>query len=669
MHRKLPAFFLLFIAVLCIGFPSRSQAETLITCAAAGDCTIALYRSDHPAQFQQHRIELVPAQDTNGQNVPIPTTHAVTLRYDGAEFPITCDGTWRDFGTAPGGEIQDRISCTVVADTEIHASLSLYDQNVYANPYADCPGYTIDPYLNGTSVSSPFCVNDDHLVAASACKWQKQNLNDAILTQRGVPLNDWVVYSRTNVTDLPLSYSVSSQQYPFNDGDQVCIVDLNGDGDIGQDEIALCDNTPQGYLCPLAAVQCVASYSDPICPTGGSLNPATDRCEAAQQQQQVSVSRSSLYYQYVLISIQAHGTYITFYPQHGAAFNVTLSGFTATGGGSTNYNNYGSYDQTIFASGNVIRIYDVTLTLTGATATVQNGWSGWGSSGPRTGPGIVGMNNVLRWYGFNNEPTGSFLFTGNLTCPSGYTLSGSICIATPSCSGGSYDPNQDKCYEGDNTCPYGPQYTCKVVDSISQCSPHDCQPFDSSSIEDDDTTQGENDKQDDGTVDNNGNCLGTIYIFNGKDMRCREAGLQTGFFNCCNGGSTWFGLGRCDGTEEQVWQMRQKALCHYIGDYCSRKLPLIGCVQKKQTRCCFNSKLGRILQEQGRPTLQAFGPTGDWGDPKSPNCRGFTAEEFQMLDFDNIDLSEWYGDIVTQTQTNIENTMQNKIQDFYNETH
>jgi conjugal transfer mating pair stabilization protein TraN len=65
--------------------------------------------------------------------------------------------------------------------------------------------------------------------------------------------------------------------------------------------------------------------------------------------------------------------------------------------------------------------------------------------------------------------------------------------------------------------------------------------------------------------------------------------------------------------------------------------------------------------------LQAFGPTGSWGRPKSPNCRGFTPEEFQMLDFDNIDLSEWYGDIVTQTQQNITNTMQNKIEDFYEE--
>ena len=231
-----------------------------------------------------------------------------------------------------------------------------------------------------------------------------------------------------------------------------------------------------------------------------------------------------------------------------------------------------------------------------------------------------------------------------------------------------FNPGTHLC-EGDQ-CPHNHDsvcYECVPMGGVRKCSPYSCYVY--PHFDDTDTQQGANDKQDDGTVDSSGNCLGTIYIFNGKDMRCREAGVETGWFNCCDGGDTWFGLGKCKGDEEQLSTQKSKALCHYIGDYCSKRYPLVGCVQRKETYCCFNSKLGRILQEQGRPTLQAFGPTGDWGDPKSPNCRGFTAEEFQMLDFDNIDLSEWYGDIVTQTQTNIENTMQNKIQDFYNETH
>jgi len=59
-------------------------------------------------------------------------------------------------------------------------------------------------------------------------------------------------------------------------------------------------------------------------------------------------------------------------------------------------------------------------------------------------------------------------------------------------------------------------------------------------------------------------------------------------------------------------------------------------VQKKKTYCCFGSPLARIAAEQGRIQL-GF----DFGTAKSPNCRGFTPEEFQKLDFSKIDFSEW----------------------------
>lgn len=87
------------------------------------------------------------------------------------------------------------------------------------------------------------------------------------------------------------------------------------------------------------------------------------------------------------------------------------------------------------------------------------------------------------------------------------------------------------------------------------------------------------------------------------------------------------------------------------------------CVEHKKTYCCFNSKLSRIVHEQGRPQLQ--GDISSWGGPESPNCRGFTPEEFQMLDFSRIDLSEWYGDIETKAQDQIENEMQQSIEGFY----
>ena len=40
--------------------------------------------------------------------------------------------------------------------------------------------------------------------------------------------------------------------------------------------------------------------------------------------------------------------------------------------------------------------------------------------------------------------------------------------------------------------------------------------------------------QNDGQYDQNGQCLGQIYIFSGRPMKCRPPGLQTGFNNCCD---------------------------------------------------------------------------------------------------------------------------------------
>jgi|GEM_PF-6432636 len=56
--------------------------------------------------------------------------------------------------------------------------------------------------------------------------------------------------------------------------------------------------------------------------------------------------------------------------------------------------------------------------------------------------------------------------------------------------------------------------------------------------------------------------------------------------------------------------------------------------------CCFPSKLGRIVQEQGRAQLGK-----SWGSAKHPDCSGFTIEELGLLKFDEMDLSEFLSDI------------------------
>jgi len=95
----------------------------------------------------------------------------------------------------------------------------------------------------------------------------------------------------------------------------------------------------------------------------------------------------------------------------------------------------------------------------------------------------------------------------------------------------------------------------------------------------------------------------------------------------------------CDQDDQQMAMRKSVDLCHTIGTYCSQKI-LGSCVKKKQSACCFNSKLARIINEQGRPQI---GKT--WGTPKSPQCTGFTAAELQGLDFSAMDFTEFYADI------------------------
>lgn len=251
------------------------------------------------------------------------------------------------------------------------------------------------------------------------------------------------------------------------------------------------------------------------------------------------------------------------------------------------------------------------------------------------------------------------------------------CELVPICFDGIYNPDNDLCYLGDLSCPLGSEYQCITMeDGKNYCSRLTCgDALYAGNYTNTDTVEGANDKQADGTIDDSGNCLGTIYIFNGNDYRCRLPGVQTGFSDCCKKTTTWLGLGQCSPREKILSEMRTTnkgkeytvadARCHYVGSYCAEKW-LGTCVQKKKTFCCFGSVLARILHEQGRPQIGL-----SWGTPESPNCRGFTPSELQSIDFGKINFSE-YEDFM-QDEVNekfkpqdVQQNMQNKIQDFYN---
>lgn len=121
----------------------------------------------------------------------------------------------------------------------------------------------------------------------------------------------------------------------------------------------------------------------------------------------------------------------------------------------------------------------------------------------------------------------------------------------------------------------------------------------------------------------------------------------------------------CDQTSMETAMAASSGYCHEVGTYCKKKIPLLGCVQKATSYCCFNSKLARILHEQGRPQLTGF---NGWGTASDPQCRGFTPEEFSALDFSKIDLSEYVEDMVLKTTNEIQGSVNQITQDFYNKT-
>jgi conjugal transfer mating pair stabilization protein TraN len=121
----------------------------------------------------------------------------------------------------------------------------------------------------------------------------------------------------------------------------------------------------------------------------------------------------------------------------------------------------------------------------------------------------------------------------------------------------------------------------------------------------------------------------------------------------------------CDQQDMETGMLRGSGMCHEIGSYCTSKILGI-CIQKAKGHCCFNTKLGRIIQEQGRPQLKSFNAIG-WGTAKKPMCRGFTPEEFQALDFSKMDLSEYYSDIEARAQSDIQIDMKDRV-DAYMQT-
>lgn len=117
-------------------------------------------------------------------------------------------------------------------------------------------------------------------------------------------------------------------------------------------------------------------------------------------------------------------------------------------------------------------------------------------------------------------------------------------------------------------------------------------------------------------------------------------------------------------TQEKMLDIKDRmGFCYRVGTYCSSSFLGI-CKTRRTAYCCFESKLSRILQEQGR--IQLGKP---WGKPKNEQCRGFSIHEFASLDLSKMDFTEVYAEFIdaaklpdeVQTMSDI----QKKIEEYY----
>lgn len=101
----------------------------------------------------------------------------------------------------------------------------------------------------------------------------------------------------------------------------------------------------------------------------------------------------------------------------------------------------------------------------------------------------------------------------------------------------------------------------------------------------------------------------------------------------------------CNEEEGKLAMKEGAGLCHSAGSWCSSCIRVLGkcvsCIERTTGKCCFNSMLARLINEQGRVQIGK-----GWGSGQNPDCSGFTIAELQSLDFAAMDLSEFYASIV-----------------------
>lgn len=93
--------------------------------------------------------------------------------------------------------------------------------------------------------------------------------------------------------------------------------------------------------------------------------------------------------------------------------------------------------------------------------------------------------------------------------------------------------------------------------------------------------------------------------------------------------------------EDYEWGMQNRwRLCAYAGECCSRKIFLVGCVQKRKLYCCYKSIVARVIATEIITKELVSGRSGYQKRKCHVNCDGFSVEELSYVDWSRVDMTE-----------------------------
>lgn len=138
-----------------------------------------------------------------------------------------------------------------------------------------------------------------------------------------------------------------------------------------------------------------------------------------------------------------------------------------------------------------------------------------------------------------------------------------------------------------------------------------------------------------------------VTVWKGEYMTCKVKDSAVGGDRCCTGGKGFLSTagGGCDANEEAIAKAKQDERVSFIRSrkVCEQRIAG-SCVLEVTYMdfCTWPSKLARIVQDQGRPQM---------GQIVDKPCDGFKLQnpnEFQLINWDLIDLSDYFSNVQTK---------------------